>query len=219
MVSEVSGKLQRVNRRFAEPIPRHRPCCRDAMRKVIVLTALLLTAVSCGDDETEPTPNPTDATITITASGVESDERHHQRRRTDHLHQQRHRAAPAEQRSASGAHRLPGSEREPLELRTAGADWPPDYATHLRVPRSRERQHQREHARDCDHSVRRRWPRAASAAAAGSNQISRSRNASSRRFSSFGLSSIIQCDAPVIFWYWNGPLMRSPEVRTCSSVR
>jgi plastocyanin len=40
------------------------------MRKVIVLTALLLTAVSCGDDETEPTPNPTDATITITASGV-----------------------------------------------------------------------------------------------------------------------------------------------------
>ena len=40
------------------------------MRKVIVLTALLLTAVSCGDDETEPTPNPTDATITITATGV-----------------------------------------------------------------------------------------------------------------------------------------------------
>lgn len=42
------------------------------MRKVIVLTALLLTAVSCGDDETEPTPNPTDATITITAAGVSS---------------------------------------------------------------------------------------------------------------------------------------------------
>ena len=40
------------------------------MRKVMVLTALLLTAVSCGDDETEPTPNPTDATITITATGV-----------------------------------------------------------------------------------------------------------------------------------------------------
>ena len=40
------------------------------MRKVLVLTALLLAAVSCGDDETEPTPNPTDATITITATGV-----------------------------------------------------------------------------------------------------------------------------------------------------
>ena len=40
------------------------------MRKVIVLTALLLAAVSCSDDETEPTPNPTDATITITATGV-----------------------------------------------------------------------------------------------------------------------------------------------------
>lgn len=39
------------------------------MRKVIVLTALLLTAVGCSD-ETEPTPNPTDATITITPSGV-----------------------------------------------------------------------------------------------------------------------------------------------------
>jgi plastocyanin len=39
------------------------------MRKVIVLTALLLTAVAC-DDGTEPTPNPTDATITITAAGV-----------------------------------------------------------------------------------------------------------------------------------------------------
>jgi plastocyanin len=40
------------------------------MRKVIVLTALLLTAVSCGDDETEPTPNPNDTTITITGAGV-----------------------------------------------------------------------------------------------------------------------------------------------------
>ena len=57
------------------------------MRKVIVLTALLLTAVSCGDDETEPTPNPTDATITITATGVNPTIRHHQRGRTDQLGQ------------------------------------------------------------------------------------------------------------------------------------
>ena len=40
------------------------------MRKVMVLSALLLAAVSCGDDDTEPTPNPTDATITITSTGV-----------------------------------------------------------------------------------------------------------------------------------------------------
>jgi plastocyanin len=40
------------------------------MRKVIVLAALLLAAVSCGDDNTDPSPNPTDATITITPTGV-----------------------------------------------------------------------------------------------------------------------------------------------------
>jgi plastocyanin len=40
------------------------------MRKAVVITALLLASVSCGDDETDPTPNPTDATITITAAGV-----------------------------------------------------------------------------------------------------------------------------------------------------
>ena len=39
------------------------------MRKAILLTALLLTTVSC-DDETDPTDNPSDATITITAAGV-----------------------------------------------------------------------------------------------------------------------------------------------------
>jgi plastocyanin len=40
------------------------------MRKALAITALLLATVSCGDDETNPTPNPTDATITITAAGV-----------------------------------------------------------------------------------------------------------------------------------------------------
>jgi plastocyanin len=40
------------------------------MRKVCVISALLLAAVSCGDDSTDPSPNPTDATITITAAGV-----------------------------------------------------------------------------------------------------------------------------------------------------
>jgi len=40
------------------------------MRKALAMTALLLATVSCGDDETNPTPNPTDATITITAAGV-----------------------------------------------------------------------------------------------------------------------------------------------------
>jgi plastocyanin len=40
------------------------------MRKAIVITSLLLATVSCGDDETNPSPNPTDATITITAAGV-----------------------------------------------------------------------------------------------------------------------------------------------------
>src|SRR5262245_52818383 len=40
------------------------------MRKALALTALLFACVSCGDDETSPTPNPTDATITITAAGV-----------------------------------------------------------------------------------------------------------------------------------------------------
>jgi plastocyanin len=40
------------------------------MRKVCLITALLLATVSCGDDSTDPSPNPTDATITITATGV-----------------------------------------------------------------------------------------------------------------------------------------------------
>jgi plastocyanin len=40
------------------------------MRKALVITALLLATVSCGDDETDPSSNPTDATITITAAGV-----------------------------------------------------------------------------------------------------------------------------------------------------
>ena len=40
------------------------------MRKAFVVLSLLLTTVSCGDDSTDPTPNPTDATITITAAGV-----------------------------------------------------------------------------------------------------------------------------------------------------
>ena len=40
------------------------------MRKVFVVLSLLLATVSCGDDETDPSPNPTDATITITAAGV-----------------------------------------------------------------------------------------------------------------------------------------------------
>jgi plastocyanin len=40
------------------------------MRKAFVITALLLATVSCGDDSTDPSPNPTDATITITAAGV-----------------------------------------------------------------------------------------------------------------------------------------------------
>jgi plastocyanin len=40
------------------------------MREVLAITALLLASISCGDDETNPTPNPTDATITITAAGV-----------------------------------------------------------------------------------------------------------------------------------------------------
>lgn len=40
------------------------------MRKALVVLSLLLATVSCGDDETDPSPNPTDATITITASGV-----------------------------------------------------------------------------------------------------------------------------------------------------
>lgn len=40
------------------------------MRKVCLITALLLATVSCGDDSTDPSPNPTDATITITAAGV-----------------------------------------------------------------------------------------------------------------------------------------------------
>ena len=40
------------------------------MRKAFVLLSLLVATVSCGDDETDPSPNPTDATITITAAGV-----------------------------------------------------------------------------------------------------------------------------------------------------
>jgi plastocyanin len=40
------------------------------MRKALVIASLLLAAVSCGDDETDPSPNPTDATITITSTGV-----------------------------------------------------------------------------------------------------------------------------------------------------
>jgi plastocyanin len=40
------------------------------MRKALVITALLLTTVSCGDDETDPSSNPTDATITISSSGT-----------------------------------------------------------------------------------------------------------------------------------------------------
>jgi plastocyanin len=40
------------------------------MRKALVITALLLATVSCGDDSTDPSPNPSDATITITASGI-----------------------------------------------------------------------------------------------------------------------------------------------------
>jgi plastocyanin len=40
------------------------------MRKALVVLSLLLATVSCGDDTTEPSTNPTDATITITAAGV-----------------------------------------------------------------------------------------------------------------------------------------------------
>jgi plastocyanin len=40
------------------------------MRKALAMTALLLACVSCGDDETDPTPNPSDMTITITAAGT-----------------------------------------------------------------------------------------------------------------------------------------------------
>ena len=40
------------------------------MRKVCLITALLLATVSCGDDSTDPSPNPTDATITITSTGT-----------------------------------------------------------------------------------------------------------------------------------------------------
>jgi hypothetical protein len=40
------------------------------MRKALFITALLLTTVSCGDDETDPSSNPTDTTITITAAGT-----------------------------------------------------------------------------------------------------------------------------------------------------
>ena len=41
------------------------------MRRVFVIAGLLLAAISCGDDNTtEPTPNPTDATITITSAGT-----------------------------------------------------------------------------------------------------------------------------------------------------
>ena len=40
------------------------------MRKALVVLSLLLATVSCGDDETDPSPNPTDATITITAAGI-----------------------------------------------------------------------------------------------------------------------------------------------------
>jgi hypothetical protein len=40
------------------------------MRKALVVLSLLLATVSCGDDNTEPSPNPTDATITITAAGI-----------------------------------------------------------------------------------------------------------------------------------------------------
>ena len=40
------------------------------MRKAFVISALLLATISCGDDSTDPSPNPTDATITITSAGV-----------------------------------------------------------------------------------------------------------------------------------------------------
>ena len=40
------------------------------MRKALVITALLFATVSCGDDETDPSPNPSDVTITITAAGT-----------------------------------------------------------------------------------------------------------------------------------------------------
>jgi plastocyanin len=39
------------------------------MRKALLITALLLATVSC-DDDTDPSPNPTGATIMITAAGV-----------------------------------------------------------------------------------------------------------------------------------------------------
>jgi plastocyanin len=40
------------------------------MRKAFAVLSVLLATVSCGDDSTDPTSNPTDATITITAAGV-----------------------------------------------------------------------------------------------------------------------------------------------------
>jgi plastocyanin len=40
------------------------------MRPLIVITALLVAVVGCGDDGTDPSPGASAATITITAAGV-----------------------------------------------------------------------------------------------------------------------------------------------------
>ena len=96
------------NRSFLDDCGRYRPCLSIVfMRKALVITALLLATVSCGDDETDPTPNPADDHDHDYGGRGEPKERHNQCRRTDNLGELRHRAAPTEQQSSSRTYGLP----------------------------------------------------------------------------------------------------------------